>query len=77
MMPCTAFTTRHFLCCSLYTLHIQVLCHMLVWGKVRKTVSDETFNVQIFSNISFVAKKLLVDLQIEAKMFKRSCNIKE
>jgi hypothetical protein len=70
-MPCTAFTTRHFLCCSLYALHIQMLCHMLMWGKVRKVVSDETVNVQIFSNIlvwkTLVVKKLLVDLQIEMK----------
>jgi hypothetical protein len=61
MMPCTAFTTRHFLCCSLYALHIQMLCHMLMWGKVRKVVSAETVNETL------VVKKLLVDLQIETK----------
>jgi len=44
MMPCTAFITRHSQCCSLYTLHIQMLCHMLMWGKVRKTTLDARGN---------------------------------
>jgi hypothetical protein len=82
MMPCTAFTTRHSLCCSLYTLHIQMLCHMLVWAKVRKVILDEIVNAQIFSNILvyktlLAKKKLLVDIHIKSKMFRRSYNIGE
>jgi hypothetical protein len=35
-----------------------MLCHMLVWAKVRKVILNEIVNAQIFSNI-LVCKTLL------------------